>query len=80
MTGKRPFQEIEKDIAVILALGQGKRPRRPKRIFDQSPKGAPFWEILQKCWAQAPVDRPNVNQVEAMVSAANSKCISVSPL
>ena len=69
MTGKQPFQEIEKDTAVILALGQGKRPRRPKKILDQSHKGVPFWEILQKCWAQIPADRPTANQIEAMVSS-----------
>lgn len=67
-TGKKPFQEIEKDAKVIHTLGQGGRPRRPKKLLDQTPQGAPFWEILQKCWAQTPADRPSASQVELLVS------------
>ncbi|KAF8600029.1 kinase-like protein, partial [Ceratobasidium sp. AG-I] len=63
LTGKRPFKELEKDTAVILALGKGKRPHRPKRILDQSPRGVPFWDILQKCWAQTPGNRPTASEV-----------------
>ncbi|KAF8600044.1 kinase-like protein, partial [Ceratobasidium sp. AG-I] len=66
-TGKRPFKELEKDTAVILALSKGKRPHRPKKILDQSPRGVPFWDILQKCWAQTPGDRPTASEVDTSV-------------
>ncbi|KAF8593508.1 kinase-like protein [Ceratobasidium sp. AG-I] len=75
ITGKPPFKEIERNAAVILALAKGKRPHRPNKILDQSHRGVPFWEILQKCWAQTPADRLTVNQVEALVSLNHAKCI-----
>ncbi|KAF8600010.1 kinase-like protein [Ceratobasidium sp. AG-I] len=68
LTGKRPFKELEKDTSVILALSKGKRPHRPKRILDQSRRGAPFWDILQKCWSQSPADRPTANEVNRLMS------------
>ncbi|KAF8606704.1 kinase-like protein [Ceratobasidium sp. AG-I] len=67
LTGKRPFKELDKDVAVILALDKGNRPRRPKRILEQSPRGALFWDILQKCWAQTPEDRPAANVVDTLI-------------
>ena len=67
VTGKRPFKELEKDAAVILALGKGKRPHRPKKILDRSPRGVPFWDMSQKCWAQTPADRPTASEVDALV-------------
>ncbi|KAF8599976.1 hypothetical protein BDV93DRAFT_525671 [Ceratobasidium sp. AG-I] len=73
LTGKQPFWEIENGTAVILALEQGKRPHCPKETLDQSHRGASFWEILQKCWAQTPADRPTVNQVEAMMLQLDPK-------
>lgn len=77
LTGKRPFQEIDKDAAVILALGKGKRPHRPKKILNQSPRGVPFWDILQKCWAEVPGDRPTASEVEAEVSNKPTLSLSI---
>lgn len=67
LTGKQPFSDFKKEPAVIHALGKGERPRRPKRILDQSARGARFWDILQKCWAQSPADRPTANEVATLV-------------
>ncbi|KAF8600006.1 hypothetical protein BDV93DRAFT_608934 [Ceratobasidium sp. AG-I] len=69
LTGKRPFNEIEKDTLVIVALSKGKRPQYPRKVLNQSPRGAPFWDILQKCWSESPADRPTANEVIRSYSA-----------
>ncbi|KAF8593826.1 kinase-like protein [Ceratobasidium sp. AG-I] len=73
LTGKPPFKEIKKDTAVIVALSQGRRPSCPKRIMTQSTQGPGFWEIMKKCWAEIPADRPIASEVELMIQQlANS--------
>lgn len=67
LTGKPPFSEIEKDTAVIIALGKGKRPCCPKAVLDQYSQGAFFWRILEQCWGQTAADRPTATQIEALV-------------
>ena len=61
LTGKLPFYEIQRDSAVMIQVGQAKRPNRPKQLSDE------LWELLEKCWAQLPADRPSAIDVESMV-------------
>jgi hypothetical protein len=78
VTGEPPFNEITREPAVILALGQGKRPKRPSVLSVESAQAEGFWHILEKCWKQEPGDRPSATEVQAMVSLNNSQfCRSI---
>jgi hypothetical protein len=62
-TRKRPFPGMN-DVAILLNVLQGRRPRRPTsddcggQVFPES-----LWELVQRCWAQAPESRPTMNGV-----------------
>lgn len=73
LTGEHPFNHVKRDAAVIHKVGNSERPNRPTKILDQSTQGTPFWEILQKCWAQKPADRPTANEVVALMSQLGNK-------
>ena len=57
-TGKAPFVGSATP-AVIASIVSGKRPERPSHtgLTDH------LWELTQRCLEQAPVDRPNVEQI-----------------
>ena len=61
LTGTVPFASLKRDAQVIRQVTQsGARPQRPQGgegsvwITDE------VWGILQKCWRQAPKDRPKM--------------------
>lgn len=53
----------------MLVLGEGGRPQRPNEVLNQSRRGIPFWDILQKCWADVPGNRLTASEVETQVSS-----------
>ncbi|KAJ7778212.1 kinase-like domain-containing protein [Mycena metata] len=59
LTGKPPYFDIPNDMAVILMVPQGLRPKRPETIAaDDS-----LWLLLEKCWEAKREDRPTVPQI-----------------
>ncbi|KAL0566525.1 Rho guanine nucleotide exchange factor [Marasmius crinis-equi] len=53
--GLCPFHEIRHEPAVMLAIMNGTRPSRPEStpVLDDK-----MWSIIERCWSQAPSDRP----------------------
>ncbi len=49
-----PFVTYTQDMAVVLAVLEGKRPKRPPDgTFTDT-----IWELMEACWAQDPAGRP----------------------
>jgi hypothetical protein len=62
-TRKRPFPTLN-DIAILLRVVQGQRPKRPG-MWDCPGEELPddVWWLIEKCWAQDPLVRPLMGQV-----------------
>ena len=62
LTGKRPFNEIKRDVTVILKVTTGEKPGRPASGFS----GA-LWELLFKVWdperGHEPPKRPSTREI-----------------
>ncbi|KDQ51603.1 hypothetical protein JAAARDRAFT_93999, partial [Jaapia argillacea MUCL 33604] len=56
-SGRVPFYYKSNDMAVVLNLARGHRPRHPG--CGQYGRDMPdeLWEIIGQCWAQNPADR-----------------------
>ena len=52
-----PFDNLESDREVIVALGAGKKPQQPKGMIDQ------VWELVEECCSPAPDERPSTKQI-----------------
>lgn len=59
-TGKRPFDGVLK-AAVLSWVIQGYRPSRPTQ--DDCAMSDGLWDIIQRCWEQAPSGRPTAAAV-----------------
>ncbi|KAG9122238.1 hypothetical protein FRC07_001475 [Ceratobasidium sp. 392] len=67
LTGSPPFEEYERDMRVIAAVGHGKIPERPS--VDKAPDlSDAFWQLLKACWAFHPVERPSAAEVMNRIS------------
>jgi hypothetical protein len=62
-TRKRPFPTLN-DIAILLRVVQGQRPKRPG-TWDSPGEALPedVWSFIEKCWAQDPLARPLMDEV-----------------
>ncbi|KAF8602199.1 kinase-like protein [Ceratobasidium sp. AG-I] len=78
MSGTIPWPEVQQDSAVILKVAaRGLRPERPGCVSEQCPASAceclvgndALWELVQRCWEDAPEDRPNVRQLCELLAA-----------
>ncbi|KAH8824824.1 kinase-like domain-containing protein [Flagelloscypha sp. PMI_526] len=71
VTGKPPFSEMD-DAPAMLAVIQGKRPPKPKSAHMT----AELWQVIVRCWAQDPLERPKSNDIvtafEHMISRGAS--------
>ncbi|KAJ6465314.1 kinase-like domain-containing protein, partial [Mycena sanguinolenta] len=56
-TGDLPFCDLLKDGAVILAVMEGKRPRRSSSIPDN------VWDLMAECWKAVPEERPSATHI-----------------
>ncbi|CAJ0950321.1 unnamed protein product, partial [Mesorhabditis belari] len=54
--GEIPFSDIEPE-ALLSALKQGKRPKRPLLATDK------LEEVMNRCWAELPNDRPSFDEL-----------------
>ncbi|KIM86960.1 hypothetical protein PILCRDRAFT_293263 [Piloderma croceum F 1598] len=74
MTGKRPFSYLRQDTTVVAFVLDGRRPERSRclpTIFTD-----PMWMLLEACWDQKPLNRPDiytvVNQLESLNGSLSS--------
>ncbi|KAJ7267300.1 kinase-like domain-containing protein, partial [Mycena rebaudengoi] len=65
LTGKAPFYEIHKDVAIILKVIGGERPSCPISGSGAEPTLLMdgLWALLQDCWADNAGDRPVTTQI-----------------
>jgi len=56
LTKNVPFGDMKNDTAVIMAIINNLRPRKPTNL----PLADALWPILQQCWEQSPDKRPDM--------------------
>ncbi|KAK1235366.1 hypothetical protein PQX77_001414 [Marasmius sp. AFHP31] len=70
-TGLPPFAELKNDMAVMLAVHQGRCPSRPQ-VLELSNA---MWALMTGCWNTTPEARPTADQalkkVEEMIPSAS---------
>ncbi|KAJ6561955.1 kinase-like domain-containing protein, partial [Mycena capillaripes] len=62
LTGKPPFPELYTDIAVAIAVIEGRRPSRPPSCSGTLPLDG-LWNLLQNCWEENPENRPTASHI-----------------
>jgi hypothetical protein len=62
MTGTIPFPELPNDVAVVLAVKEGKRPLRPMSCTGTMVLDS-LWELLNNCWTGQAEMRPTAPQI-----------------
>ncbi|KAJ7267294.1 hypothetical protein C8J57DRAFT_363158 [Mycena rebaudengoi] len=64
LTGKAPFYEIQRDVAIIMKVIAGERPSRPISGSGADPLLMnSLWTLLQDCWAPNAENRPQATQI-----------------
>ena len=72
ISGNFPFHK-DRDVSVYMKVMQGQRPSRGAR-FTRS-----LWEMLERCWASAPNNRPSVEDVRRCVEMMSNLPEPLSP-
>lgn len=62
-TDRVPFLDIVYDWTVYEKYKEGKRPNRPPHPSLTWGLTDELWNIIQRCWAQSPDDRPSMSEV-----------------
>ncbi|KAJ7092196.1 kinase-like domain-containing protein [Mycena epipterygia] len=57
LCGEIPFSNIQNDVRVVIAVKDGQRPERCRRISDTN------WEFLHGCWEHDPTKRPSLTRI-----------------
>ena len=66
ISGVIPFHE-DTDVQVSLKVVRGERPDRMGKFPE------PLWEVMKRCWAYRPADRPDIEKVlECLGAVSNS--------
>ena len=80
-SGELPFHEIPRDYSVILAVMQGKRPRRPLHDMCQT-RGLTddLWNLIEQCWTDRPSDRPTASHIMEFLHALPDGVVDQRPL
>ncbi|KAJ7235046.1 kinase-like domain-containing protein [Mycena rebaudengoi] len=63
LTGKAPFYEVQRDVAIIMKVIAGERPLRP--VSDSGAESTlmnSLWTLLEDCWAPNAENRPEATQ------------------
>ncbi|KAJ7267303.1 kinase-like domain-containing protein [Mycena rebaudengoi] len=63
LTGKAPFYEVQRDVAIILKVIAGERPSLPPGSGADPLLMNSLWTLLQDCWAENAGDRPVATQI-----------------
>lgn len=62
-----PFAKLKRDIQVVTKLLQGGEPDRPDFSILRPPlkrsDGNALWNLMRRCWALSPDDRPTMTDV-----------------
>lgn len=73
VTLDRPFAEISNEFAVIGAVRDGQRPRRPPRLGALPPwQGDLLWELLESIWRHQPYQRLTMPAIEDLLARLNT--------
>ncbi|KAF8188796.1 kinase-like domain-containing protein [Mycena galopus ATCC 62051] len=62
MAGNPPFPELYTDVAVAMAVIEGRRPSRPPSCSGTSSLDG-LWNLVQNCWEENPQNRPTASQL-----------------
>ncbi|KAJ7235048.1 kinase-like domain-containing protein [Mycena rebaudengoi] len=63
LTGKAPFYEIQRDVAIIFKVVAGERPSRPPGSGADPLLMNSLWTLLEECWADNAENRPEAPQI-----------------
>lgn len=63
-TGRQPFPDILLELPVIFHIINGGRQKRPTSEQCHLILQDAAWDIIERCWAQDPAQRPSMIQVE----------------
>ena len=72
ISGNFPFHK-DRDASVSMKVMQGKRPSRGAKITKS------LWEMLERCWAFAPSNRPSIEDVHRCVEMMSNFPEPLSP-
>jgi len=80
-SGTNPFDDIANDLAVILAVHQGKRPT----LLSHDLSRVRGWRneilyLIEACWAQMPTERLSVGQIVEKLRALPDRPVDERPL
>ncbi|KAG8695522.1 hypothetical protein FRC09_009107 [Ceratobasidium sp. 395] len=67
ITGKPPYSELERDIAVIAKIISQQLPKR--QVLPNGPFGDRLWTLLTSCWESEPSRRPTAAYVRDCLKA-----------
>ncbi|KAH8119622.1 kinase-like protein [Phellopilus nigrolimitatus] len=64
MTSQEPFSYYKYDTIVLIKRNEGEKPKRPDgRLIKQRGLDDGLWELLNRCWAGNPDDRPSIQDI-----------------
>lgn len=63
LTGDKPFSTFRNETSIIMEVQNGQRPPRPDQTLVHRGLDDKLWEIVVRCWAQNPEDRPTASQI-----------------
>ncbi|KAG9122752.1 hypothetical protein FRC07_000737 [Ceratobasidium sp. 392] len=73
ITGNVPFHDRGEN-AVLLAIIQQNLPVQPQdTIPSDSQDGDRLWQLITRCWAEQPTERPNAAEVEEIMGTITSE-------
>jgi serine/threonine protein kinase len=67
LTGKRPFEDINNDVLVMLAIAGGSLPSAPDNLWEKPIPDQQLWNLCQKCWIKSPILRPLMEDIVAEI-------------
>lgn len=68
---RKPYSDIKKpEKAAFKVALEGMRPQVPKQLARVA---GPYVEVMKRCWAHSPRDRPSMEDVEARLRAYSDK-------
>ncbi|KAF8995552.1 kinase-like domain-containing protein [Cyathus striatus] len=66
VSGQIPFVHIKNDAQLLLAVMQGKQPKRESYLTNLLTDN--WWNLIVKCWAKSPSERPSIEMISTDLS------------